>query len=107
MNVSHGPTVTRYELTPGVGVKVSKRAGLADDIALNLAAPGIRIEAPIPGKAAVGIEVPNSEPGGVVLREIIESKEFKASENRLTVALGKDIAGKNASCSYRRCDWFR
>lgn len=92
-NITKGPTVTRYELSPNTGVKVSKIVNLADDIALNLAAKSIRIEAPIPGKAAVGIEVPNPEPESVFLREVIESKEFKNSSSALAYALGKDAAG--------------
>ena len=93
-NVSCGPSVTRYELHPEQGVKVSKIVGLADDIKLNLAAADIRIEAPIPGKAAVGIEVPNKENSAVMLRDLLESKEFKASTSPITFAVGKDIAGK-------------
>ena len=92
-NITKGPTVTRYELSPSTGVKVSKIVNLADDIALNLAAKSIRIEAPIPGKAAVGIEVPNPEPESVFLREVIESKEFKNSTSALAYSLGKDVAG--------------
>jgi len=91
--ISIGPAITRYELQPPPGVKVSRIVGLADDIALSLAAPGVRIEAPIPGKAAVGIEVPNREISPVALRELLESREFLSSQSRLTVALGKDIAG--------------
>ncbi|MFZ5643167.1 MAG: DNA translocase FtsK 4TM domain-containing protein [Bacillota bacterium] len=93
VGVSLGPAITRYEIQPPPGIKVSRIVGLADDIALNLAAPGVRIEAPIPGKAAVGIEVPNREISPVTLRELIESKEFKNSPSKLSVALGKDIAG--------------
>ncbi len=93
INISKGPTVTRYELQPSVGVKISKITGLADDIALNLAAAGVRIEAPIPNKAAVGIEVPNKKSGTVTVREILESVEFKNSKSKLTVAMGRDIAG--------------
>ena len=92
-NVSVGPAITRYELKPAEGVRVSKIANLADDIALNLAAETIRIEAPIPGKQAVGIEVPNKEKEVVHFREIIESKEFKENKSKLTVGLGKDVAG--------------
>jgi len=92
-NITKGPTVTRYELSPSTGVKVSKIVNLSDDIALNLAAKSIRIEAPIPGKAAVGIEVPNPEPESVFLREVIESKEFKNNPSALAYALGKDTAG--------------
>ncbi len=93
-NVSVGPTITRYELKPAEGTRVSKIANLADDIALNLAAETIRIEAPIPGKQAVGIEVPNKEKEAVHLREVIESDEFKDNKSKLSVALGKDVAGK-------------
>ena len=92
-NVSVGPAITRYELKPAEGVRVSKIANLADDIALNLAAETIRIEAPIPGKQAVGIEVPNKEKEAVHLREVLESEEFEDSESKLTIALGKDVAG--------------
>ena len=93
-NVSVGPTITRYELKPAEGTRVSKIANLADDIALNLAAESIRIEAPIPGKQAVGIEVPNTEKQAVHLREVIESSEFEDNKSKLSVALGKDVAGK-------------
>lgn len=91
--VSRGPAITRYEIQPPAGVKVSRIVGLADDIALAMAAPDVRIEAPIPGKAAVGIEVPNKEISMVHIRDLLESKEFNAATSRLTVALGKDIAG--------------
>lgn len=93
-NVSCGPTVTRYELQPEMGVKVSKIVGLADDIKLNLATPDIRIEAPIPGKAAVGIEVPNKENSAVMLRDLLQSQEFQGAKSKLSFAAGKDIAGK-------------
>ena len=93
-NASCGPSVTRYELQPEQGVKVSKIVGLADDIKLNLAVADLRIEAPIPGKAAVGIEVPNKESVPVNLRDILESAEFKKSRSPITFAVGKDIAGK-------------
>ncbi len=92
-NVSVGPTITRYELKPAEGTRVSKIANLADDIALNLAAETIRIEAPIPGKQAVGIEVPNEKKEAVHLREVIESDEFENNKSKLSVALGKDVAG--------------
>lgn len=92
--VSCGPAITRYEFQPAPGVKVSKIVNLADDIALSLAAAGIRIEAPIPGKAAVGIEVPNKEISTVVLKEVLESAAFQNSKSKLTVALGKDISGQ-------------
>lgn len=93
-NVSCGPAVTRYELQPEQGVKVSKITGLADDIKLNLAASDIRIEAPIPGKAAVGIEVPNKTNSAVMLRGLIESKEFKEHPSNIAFAVGKDIGGQ-------------
>ena len=93
-DISQGPSVTRYELQPEQGVKVSKIVGLADDIKLNLAATDIRIEAPIPGKAAVGIEVPNKETTGVAFRDLIESDEFKNFPSKLAFAVGKDIGGK-------------
>ncbi|MGN1296996.1 MAG: DNA translocase FtsK [Clostridia bacterium] len=92
-NVSVGPAITRYELKPAEGVRVSKIANLADDIALNLAAETIRIEAPIPGKQAVGIEVPNKEKEVVHFREILDSDEFRGNKSKLTVGLGKDVAG--------------
>lgn len=93
-NISCGPAVTRFEITPELGVKVSKIVNLADDIKLNLAAADIRIEAPIPGKAAVGIEVPNSQSVAVSFRELVESEEFKNAKSKITFAVGKDIAGK-------------
>lgn len=92
-DICRGPAVTRYELQPSAGVKISRITGLADDIALNLAAAGIRIEAPIPNKPAVGIEVPNKVVSIVSIREIIDSTEFDSAESTLSVALGKDIAG--------------
>ena len=94
-NVTVGPAITRYELKPAEGVRVSKIANLADDIALNLAAETIRIEAPIPGKQAVGIEVPNKQKEMVGLREVIESEAFKNNDSKLSVALGKDVAGSS------------
>lgn len=94
IQINHGPTVTRYELSPSQGVKVSKIVNLADDIALNLAASGIRIEAPIPGKAAVGIEVPNRETQSVFLRSVLDTQEFKGFPSKLAFALGEDITGK-------------
>lgn len=93
-DISQGPSVTRYELQPEQGVKVSKIVGLTDDIKLNLAATDIRIEAPIPGKAAIGIEVPNKENMTVALRDLLESKEFKEFPSNIAFAVGKDIAGK-------------
>lgn len=92
-NVSCGPSVTRYELQPEVGVKVSKITNLADDIKLNLAVSDIRIEAPIPGKAAVGIEVPNRKASPVLIRELLESKQFQENSSPLTFVVGKDISG--------------
>ncbi len=94
INVSSGPTVTRYELQPELGVKVSKIVNLADDIKLNLAAEDIRIEAPIPGKAAVGIEVPNKTNTAVMLGDLLRSEEFKSFNSKLAFAVGKDLAGK-------------
>ena len=93
VEVSVGPTVTRYDLAPAPGVKVSSIVNLSNDLALSLAAQGIRIEAPIPGKAAVGIEIPNKEPQGVYLREIIEGERFETFHSKLAFAVGKDIAG--------------
>lgn len=94
IHVTKGPSVTRYELQPSPGVKVSKIVNLADDIALGLAASGVRIEAPIPGKAAIGIEVPNKTQTAVYLREVIESDEFINAKQKLAFALGKDIGGE-------------
>jgi S-DNA-T family DNA segregation ATPase FtsK/SpoIIIE len=93
-NVSVGPAITRYELKPAEGVRVSKIAKLSDDIALNLAAESIRIEAPIPGKQAVGIEIPNVEKEVVHFRDVVESKEFTSAESKLSMGLGKNIAGE-------------
>jgi len=93
-DISQGPSVTRYELQPEQGVKVSKIVSLTDDIKLNLAATDIRIEAPIPGKAAIGIEVPNKENMAVALRDLLESREFKEFPSNLAFAVGKDIGGK-------------
>ena len=94
VGIHRGPSVTRYELQPAAGVRVSKILGLADDIALNLAATSVRIEAPVPGKAAVGIEVPNDHRDTVALRELIDSDEYRNSKGKLTFAVGKDIEGK-------------
>jgi len=94
IQVNCGPTITRFEIQPSPGIKVSRNVNLADDIALSLATTDIRIEAPIPGKSAVGIEVPNKTKSLVVLREVLESAEFSKSSSKLTVALGKDISGK-------------
>ncbi len=93
INISRGPAVTRYELQPSPGVKVSKIVNLSDDISLNLAASGVRIEAPIPGKAAIGIEVPNKEVTAVYLREVLESQEFARYPSNLAFGIGKDISG--------------
>ena len=94
VEITQGPAVTRYEIEPAPGVKVSKIVSLADDIALKLAATGVRIEAPIPGKAAVGIEVPNRQVTGVAFCEVVESTSFQKAASLLTVGLGKDIAGQ-------------
>ena len=94
VQVTKGPSVTRFEIQPSPGVKVSKIVNLQDDIALGLAASGVRMEAPIPGKAAIGIEVPNDKQTAVFLREVLDSKEFITSDKKLAFALGKDIAGK-------------
>ncbi len=94
VNISVGPVITRFELAPAPGVRVNRITALSDDIALALAAPRVRIEAPIPGKAAVGIEVPNKDTVTVVLRDVVDSKEFAAAKSPITLALGKDIAGK-------------
>ena len=94
INISRGPSVTRYELQPAAGVKISKITSLSDDIALNLAANGVRIEAPIPGKAAVGIEVPNKVTSMVTLRELIETDEFRNHSSKLNCVLGRDITGE-------------
>ena len=93
-DISQGPSVTRYEMLPEMGVKVSKIVSLADDIKLALAATDIRIEAPIPGKSAIGIEVPNKEAQPVALRDIVDTEEFRSQKSRLAFAVGKDIAGK-------------
>ncbi|MEA5135894.1 MAG: DNA translocase FtsK [Candidatus Fimivivens sp.] len=93
IDISRGPAVTRYELQPSAGVKISKITNLADDIALNLASAGVRIEAPIPNKAAVGIEVPNRKVTPVTLREVVDSPEFTDAKSKVTVALGRDISG--------------
>ncbi len=95
LNVSVGPAFTRYELQPAPGIKVSRIVNLTDDIALNLASSGVRIEAPIPGKAAIGVEVPNKEVAPISLRSVLESPEFQKHSSKLAVALGKDISGEN------------
>ena len=94
LDICRGPSVTRYEIQPAAGVKISKITNLSDDLALNLAATGVRIEAPIPGKAAVGIEVPNKSRSTVRMRELVESNSFQSSKSKLSVALGRDIAGQ-------------
>lgn len=94
IDIARGPAVTRYELQPSAGVKISKITNLADDIALNLAASGVRIEAPIPNKPAVGIEVPNKVVNTVSIREVLDSQEFANAKSKLSVALGRDIAGQ-------------
>lgn len=97
-DISRGPTVTRYELKPAAGVRISKITNLADDIALNLAATHVRIEAPIPGKAAVGIEVPNTVKNTVSMRELIDTPEFYEQRSLLSAGIGKDIAGNCVYC---------
>lgn len=97
-DISRGPTVTRYELKPAAGIRISKITNLADDIALNLAATHVRIEAPIPGKAAVGIEVPNAVKNMVSMRELIDTPEFSQQRSKLSAGLGKDIAGNCVYC---------
>ncbi|MCD7872244.1 MAG: DUF87 domain-containing protein [Clostridiales bacterium] len=97
-DISRGPTVTRYELKPAAGIRISKITNLADDIALNLAATHVRIEAPIPGKAAVGIEVPNTVKNSVSMRELIDTPEFNEQSSKLSAGLGKDIAGNCVYC---------
>ncbi len=97
-NICRGPSVTRYELVPEAGVRINKITGLSDDIALRLAATSVRIEAPIPGKAAIGIEIPNSAKSMVSMREIIDTPDFRDAKSKLNVALGKDITG-NIICA--------
>ncbi len=95
IHISVGPAITRYELHPAPGIKVSRIVNLTDDIAMNLASSGVRIEAPIPGKAAIGVEVPNKEVAPISLRSVLESTEFEKHPSRLAVALGKDVSGEN------------
>ncbi|MCD8314037.1 MAG: DNA translocase FtsK [Firmicutes bacterium] len=97
-DVSRGPTITRYELTPESGTRVRAISNLVEDISLNLASPGVRIEAPIPGKSAVGVEVPNSKRENVYLRALISTEKFKNAKSRLTAALGEDVAGDPVYC---------
>ncbi|NLJ70470.1 MAG: DNA translocase FtsK [Clostridiaceae bacterium] len=102
VNYTTGPTITRFELAPGPGVKVSRITNLADDIALSLAAIGVRIEAPIPGKSVIGIEIPNKETHPVLLRGIIESAAFKKAESKLTAGIGRDIQGNEILCDLQK-----
>ncbi len=95
LNITQGPAVTRFELQPGFGIKVSKITNLADDIALSLAASGVRIEAPIPGKSAIGIEIPNETPSPVPIREVIDTDKFRDFKSKTAFALGKDISGNS------------
>jgi len=95
VEVATGPTVTRYEIQLGPGIRVARITALADNIAMNLAASHVRVEAPIPGKAAIGVEVPNAAPTGVFLKELVDSKEFMGNPSRLVVALGQDVSGVN------------
>ena len=103
INVTVGPVITRFELQPAPGVRVSRITTLSNDIALALAAPRVRIEAPIPGKAAVGVEIPNKNAVTVVLRDIIESREFQNATSPITMALGKDTGGKVITATSARC----
>lgn len=105
-NISCGPAVTRFEITPELGVKVSKIVNLADDIKLNLAAADIRIEAPIPGKAAVGIEVPNSQSVAVSFRELVESEEFKMPNQRLHLQWEKILQARLRLRISQKCHIF-
>lgn len=102
VDVCQGPTVTRYEIQPPPGIKVSRIVALADDIALALAAPDVRIEAPVPGKSVVGVEVPNREPSTVFLQDVLVSPEFQKHPSRLAMALGKDIAGNPVVADLRK-----
>lgn len=101
-HITTGPTITRFELSPGPGVKVSRIVGLSDDIALNLAATGVRIEAPIPGKSAIGIEIPNEEKRIVELRSLLESQAWRENKEHLVVPLGRDIPGAPIICDIKR-----
>lgn len=103
VNVEHGPTVTRFELQPGPGVKVASIVNLSQDLALALAAQDVRIEAPIPGKSAVGIEVPNKEVSAVHLRDVMESREFRSSRSPLTIAFGSDVSGRPVVTTLDHC----
>lgn len=102
VGISVGPTVTRYELEPQAGIRVNKIVNLSDDIALSLAAPRVRIEAPIPGKSAVGIEIPNKNIAMVHIREVISSKEFREHKSPVAVALGKNLSGQNLMCDLKK-----
>lgn len=102
INYTSGPTITRFELSPGPGIKVSKIVNLTDDIALSLAAMGVRIEAPIPGKAAIGIEIPNKKMSPVLLRSLLESAEYKSEKGPLVAAIGRDVAGQAIMCDLAR-----
>ncbi len=95
VEIANGPTITRYEIQLGPGIKVARIVALADNIAMNLAAHAVRVEAPIPGKAAIGVEVPNSQPTPVLIREVCDTKEFRDHPSRLIVALGQDVSGAN------------
>lgn len=102
VGISVGPTVTRYELEPQAGIRVNKIVNLSDDIALSLAAPRVRIEAPIPGKSAVGIEIPNKNIATVHIREVLSSKEFREHKSPVAVALGKNLSGQNLMCDLKK-----
>lgn len=98
VNISVGPVITRFELQPAQGIRVNRITTLSNDIALALAAPRVRIEAPIPGKSAIGIEIPNKDTAPVYLRDVLETREFNSAKSPLTMGLGKDIAGKVVAC---------
>ena len=101
-HITTGPTITRFEISPGPGVKVSRIVNLSDDIALNLAATGVRIEAPIPGKSAIGIEIPNEEKRMVDLRSLLESQAWRENKRPLVVPLGRDIPGAPIICDLKK-----
>ena len=102
VNVQHGPVVTRYELQPAPGIKVSRITALADDLALALAAADVRIEAPVPGKPVVGIEVPNKEVETVYFREVLEDSAFSEHPSKVALALGKDISGRTVIADLKK-----
>ncbi len=103
VEVQPGPVVTMYKFEPGSGIKVSQIVNLADDLSMALRAAAVRIQAPVPGEAVVGIEVPNRKREMIYLREILESDEFAGAQSQLTIALGKDIAGRPMAADLARC----